>query len=69
MNDTRTEKDLIGTMEIPVGALYGVHTARAKANFPVASQPVHGAMILAYGDVKLACAMVNQDLGVWANMP
>ncbi|MCP4455594.1 MAG: aspartate ammonia-lyase [Planctomycetes bacterium] len=69
MNDTRTEKDQIGTMEIPVGALYGIHTARAMTNFPVAGQPVHAGMSLAYGDVKLACAMVNQELGVWANMP
>ncbi len=67
MSNTRTEKDLIGTMEIPEGALYGIHTARAVENFPVAGQRVHGAMILAYGDVKLACAMVNQDLGRWSD--
>ena len=35
----------------------------------MAGQPVHGAMVLAYGDVKLACAMVNQDLGVWSDAP
>ncbi len=56
-------------MEISEGALYGIHTARAVENFPVAGQTVHGAMILAYGDVKLACATVNQDLGVWSDTP
>jgi len=69
MSPTRTETDLIGSLDVPIGALYGIHTARAKANFPVAGQTVHGAMILAYGDVKLACAMVNQDLGVWSDKP
>ena len=69
MSTTRTETDLIGSLEIPAGALHGIHTARAVENFPVAGQPVHGAMVLAYGDVKLACAMVNQDLGVWSDAP
>ncbi|MDP1622600.1 MAG: hypothetical protein Q8M08_09720 [Bacteroidales bacterium] len=31
---TRTEKDIIGDMAIPAKALYGIHAARAKENFP-----------------------------------
>ena len=30
---TRTEKDSLGTLEVPAEAYYGVQTARAIANF------------------------------------
>jgi aspartate ammonia-lyase len=33
----RTEKDSLGTLEIPSGALYGIHSLRATINFPVVS--------------------------------
>ncbi|MGE5236479.1 MAG: aspartate ammonia-lyase, partial [Acidobacteriota bacterium] len=32
---TRTERDTLGTMEVPADALYGAQTARAVANFPI----------------------------------
>ena len=69
MSKTRTETDLLGSLDIPAEALHGIHTARAVANFPVAGQTMHQAMIRAYGDVKLACAMVNQNLGCWSETP
>jgi aspartate ammonia-lyase len=31
---TRTESDIIGTVAIPEDALYGIHAARARQNFP-----------------------------------
>ncbi len=46
---------------MPAEALYGIYTARALENFPLARRPVHPAMIHAYGAVKLACARVNRD--------
>jgi aspartate ammonia-lyase len=61
----RTEKDLLGTMQIPADALYGIHTARAIENFPLSQRPVHGRLITAYGAVKLACAKTNHQLGKW----
>ena len=30
---TRTEKDLLGSKQIPADALWGIHTARAVENF------------------------------------
>lgn len=61
----RTEKDLLGQMQIPADCLYGIHTARAMENFPLALRPVHKKLISAYGAVKLACAKTNHQLGKW----
>jgi aspartate ammonia-lyase len=63
MAETRIEKDLLGEMAIPVGALWGIHTARALENFPVTGQKVPVRLIHAFGEVKLACALVNKKLG------
>lgn len=65
----RTERDLIGELSIPEEALYGIHTARALDNFPLARRPVHPALACAYGDVKLACAQTNRALGAWKDRP
>lgn len=63
----RTEHDLLGPGQIPAEALWGLHTARAVENFSLAGQPVHAALVEAFGWVKLACAQVNRGLGVWAD--
>jgi aspartate ammonia-lyase len=65
----RTERDLLGEREVPQHALHGVHTERARENFPLAGRPVHPALAVAYGDVKLACALTNRGLGVWGEDP
>ena len=59
----RIEHDSLGEQPIPADALYGIHTARALANFEVAGAPVAGELIAALAQVKLACARTNQDLG------
>lgn len=60
---TRTEKDLKGEKQIPADALWGIHTARAVENFPLSGYMIHPALIKAYGEVKLACAQINAELG------
>ncbi len=50
----RIESDLIGEVEIPTGALYGIHSVRAVINFP-ANQPFHLEWYKALGIVKQAC--------------
>jgi aspartate ammonia-lyase len=60
---SRTERDLLGPVEIPADVLWGVHTARAVANFPVAGRPVNAALIRAGAEVKLACCRANAELG------
>jgi aspartate ammonia-lyase len=59
----RLEHDLLGDKAVPAQALWGVHTARALDNFPLAGRPVHRALVHAFGQVKLACLETNRDLG------
>ena len=59
----RTEKDSLGTIEVPDDALYGAQTARAIQNFPISGMRAHPALIRAIGMVKRAAAEVNGQLG------
>ena len=62
----RIEHDLLGEVAVPAQSLHGAHTERALENFPLAGEPVHGELARAFGAVKLACALTNRALGVWA---
>jgi aspartate ammonia-lyase len=59
----RTEHDMLGEVLIPAEALWGIHTARARANFAVSGRSVPLGLIHALGRVKQACAMANLELG------
>lgn len=61
----RIERDLLGEVPVPAGALHGAHTERALENFALVGRPVHPALVRAYGTVKLACARTNRALGAW----
>ena len=50
----RQEKDYIGIMEIEENALYGIHSQRARMNFPDTT-PFHPEWFQAVGTVKKAC--------------
>jgi aspartate ammonia-lyase len=65
----RRESDALGEMDVPAWALHGIHTARAVENFPLLGRPVHPALVHAYGEVKLACAVTNRELGAWRGDP
>ncbi|MGC4113193.1 MAG: aspartate ammonia-lyase [Myxococcales bacterium] len=65
----RTEKDLLGERAVGDDVLWGIHTERARENFPIAGRPVHPALVHAFGAVKLACARTNRALGFWADDP
>ena len=64
MMKTRTEKDFLGEKELPEAALYGIHTARALDNFPIAGPAVPASLIAALAQVKKACALTNKELGL-----
>jgi aspartate ammonia-lyase len=59
----RRERDGLGAVDVPAAARFGVHTVRALANFDLAGHPVHPALVHAFGQVKLACAITNHGLG------
>ncbi|MEO6876478.1 MAG: class II fumarate hydratase [Opitutaceae bacterium] len=59
----RIERDSMGELPVPDGALYGASTQRAVLNFPISGRPLPAAFIQALGLVKFACARANGDLG------
>lgn len=64
-SQTRTETDSLGSVEIPAEAYWGVHTARAHENFPIARRPisVYPDFIRAFACVKQAAARANLEIG------
>ncbi len=64
MNVTRTERDTMGELQVPVNALWGAQTQRAVNNFPVSGITVPVPLIRALGLIKSAAARVNRDLGL-----
>ena len=61
---TRTERDSMGEMQVPVDALYGASTQRAVLNFPISDLRYPRRFIRALGQVKLAAAETNAELGL-----
>ncbi|MDK2836253.1 MAG: aspartate ammonia-lyase [Thermosediminibacterales bacterium] len=59
----RVEHDLLGEKQIPKDAYYGIHTLRAKENFPLTGRPIHRKLIMALVTVKKAAALANMELG------
>ena len=63
---TRKESDLIGPLDVPEDALFGVQTLRAVHNFPITGTPTSHfpAMIRALAMVKQGAARANAKLGL-----
>ena len=57
----RTEKDSMGEFKVPINAKYGASTARAVENFPISNLRFSRSFIKALGEIKKACAKVNQN--------
>jgi fumarate hydratase class II len=64
MSDSRIEKDSLGEIEVPAGALYGAQTMRAVHNFPVSGMKPYRAFIWGMAVIKQAAALVHIDLGL-----
>jgi fumarate hydratase class II len=63
MSNTRTEKDPLGTLEVPTDALYGVQTLRAVQNFPISGLRPLPAFIDATVRIKRAAALTHKETG------
>jgi len=61
--DWRYERDSLGEVKVPAGALYGAQTQRAIENFPVSGIRLPRSFIRALGLIKYAAADVNEQLG------
>ena len=65
MADYRIEKDTMGEVRVPSDKLWGAQTERSRNNFKVGtecSMPIE--IIHAFGYLKKAAAITNQELGV-----
>eukprot|EP00928_Gymnodinium_smaydae_P056272 TRINITY_DN39682_c0_g1_i1.p1 TRINITY_DN39682_c0_g1~~TRINITY_DN39682_c0_g1_i1.p1 ORF type:complete len:496 (+),score=86.57 TRINITY_DN39682_c0_g1_i1:64-1551(+) len=62
----RMEKDLLGEKEVPLAAYYGVQTLRAIENYNITGIRVRNfpEFIIAFAQVKKACALANCKLGL-----
>jgi len=60
---TRMESDSMGTVEVPSDRYYGAQTARSLIHFNIGTDTMSRELIRAFGILKKAAALVNQDLG------
>src|SRR5258705_5496421 len=60
---TRPETDSMGKMEVPADRYYGAQTARSLVHFAIGKDTMPVELIRAFGILKKAAALVNQDLG------
>ena len=62
----RTEKDTMGTVQVPADAYYGAQTQRSIMNFPIAQDinRMPKEIIRAFAYLKKAAAITNNELGV-----
>ena len=61
--DYRKETDSMGEIEVPVDRYYGAQTARSLLNFKIGSETMPRELIRAFGILKKAAAITNNELG------
>jgi fumarate hydratase class II len=60
---TRVESDSMGSIEVPANVYWGAQTQRSLQHFNIGRDTMPPELIRAFGILKKACALVNQDLG------
>jgi fumarate hydratase class II len=60
--ETRTETDSFGPLEVPNDKYYGAQTARSLINFPIGTETLPKPLIRALGVVKRSAAQANKGL-------
>lgn len=63
-NETRTESDSMGTIEVPAAAYWGAQTQRSIEHFAIGRDLMPNELIRAFGILKKAAAITNYDLGL-----
>ncbi|MBX3470518.1 MAG: class II fumarate hydratase [Planctomycetes bacterium] len=61
--ETRVERDSLGEVRVPAGALWGAQTQRAVENFPVSGWRLPAPFLRALARIKAAAARANAELG------
>src|ERR1039457_2421797 len=60
---TRIESDSMGKIDVPSNVYWGAQTQRSLLHFDIGRDVMPPELIRAFGTLKKACALVNQDLG------
>ena len=60
---SRTESDSMGKIDVPADRYYGAQTARSLIHFNIGKDTMPPELIRAFGILKKAAALVNEDLG------
>jgi aspartate ammonia-lyase len=63
----REEFDTVGSKMIPDDAYYGIHTARARENFPIPCLPNDPELLKNFLKIKEAAALANKAAGRWSD--
>src|SRR5947208_10195158 len=63
MSATRIERDPLGQLPVPVGALYGIQTERARRNFPISHLAPLAPFVDAVLWIKKAAALTHKETG------
>ncbi len=59
----RIESDSMGNIEVPTNVYWGAQTARSLVHFDIGRDVMPPELIRAFGILKKAAALVNQELG------
>ena len=62
--ETRTETDSFGPLEVPSDKYYGAQTARSLINFPIGTETMPVPLVSALGVVKQAAVRTNMKMGL-----
>jgi fumarate hydratase class II len=61
--ETRTETDSMGAVDVPKDRYWGAQTQRSLHHFSIGDDRMPVEVVRAFGVLKKACALVNRDLG------
>jgi len=59
----RTEKDVLGEIEVPIDVYWGINTQRAIQNFQISGKKFPDIFIISLAQLKKACLLANMELG------
>jgi len=60
----RIEKDVLGELEVPTDAYWGINTQRAIKNFQISGKKFPEIFIRSLAQLKKACLLANMELGL-----
>ena len=63
-NEFRKEKDVLGELDVPINAYWGINTQRAIQNFKISGKKFPDVFIKTLAEVKKACLLANLEFSL-----